>query len=94
MARLTIDFFHDVVCDWCFNLSSRMRRLSAELDLKFRHRTVFPRWIGFGADRHHARTHHVRSVSTLVIRKTGSRIVNLPREDLFTQLRTAQSLVV
>ncbi|MBK0398461.1 DsbA family protein [Limibaculum sp. M0105] len=36
---LTIDFFHDVVCCWCFNISSRMRTLAAELDLDIRHRT-------------------------------------------------------
>ena len=39
MASLTIDFFHDVVCCWCFNISSRMRNLAAEFDLDVRHRT-------------------------------------------------------
>ena len=39
MAALTLDFFHDVVCCWCFNISSRMRRLAAEFDLDIRHRT-------------------------------------------------------
>ncbi|MCE5974920.1 DsbA family protein [Sinirhodobacter sp. WL0062] len=39
MSRLTIDFFHDVVCCWCFNISSRMRSLAAEFDLDIRHRT-------------------------------------------------------
>jgi len=39
MASLTIDFFHDVVCCWCFNISSRMRDLAAEFDLDIRHRT-------------------------------------------------------
>ena len=39
MASLTIDFFHDVVCCWCFNISSRMRGLSKEFDLDIRHRT-------------------------------------------------------
>lgn len=39
MASLTIDFFHDVVCCWCFNISSRMRSLSRELDLGIRHRS-------------------------------------------------------
>jgi putative protein-disulfide isomerase len=39
MAALSIDFFHDVVCCWCFNISSRMRSLAAELDLDIRHRT-------------------------------------------------------
>ncbi|MBS0125978.1 DsbA family oxidoreductase [Thetidibacter halocola] len=39
MPALTIDFFHDVVCCWCFNISSRMRALAAEFDLDIRHRT-------------------------------------------------------
>ncbi|WP_417478702.1 DsbA family oxidoreductase [Maricaulis sp.] len=39
MASLTIDFFHDVVCCWCFNISSRMRSLAAEFALDIRHRT-------------------------------------------------------
>ncbi|MDF0602139.1 DsbA family protein [Psychromarinibacter sp. C21-152] len=39
MAVLTIDFFHDVVCCWCFNISSRMRVLSTEFNLGIRHRT-------------------------------------------------------
>lgn len=39
MASLTIDFFHDVVCCWCFNISSRMRKLAAEFDLDIRHRS-------------------------------------------------------
>ena len=39
MASLTVDFYHDVVCCWCFNLSSRMRSLAAEFDLDIRHRT-------------------------------------------------------
>ncbi|SDW20964.1 Predicted dithiol-disulfide isomerase, DsbA family [Albimonas donghaensis] len=38
MASLTLDFFHDVVCCWCFNISSRMRTLAAEFDLDIRHR--------------------------------------------------------
>lgn len=38
-ARLTVDFFHDVVCCWCFNISSRMRSLASELDLDVRHRS-------------------------------------------------------
>lgn len=38
-ARLTIDFFHDVVCCWCFNISSRMRSLAGEFDLDIRHRS-------------------------------------------------------
>ncbi|MDV4145868.1 DsbA family protein [Shimia sp. FJ5] len=39
MASLTVDFFHDVVCCWCFNISSRMRRLASEFDLDIRHKT-------------------------------------------------------
>ena len=39
MPNLTIDFFHDVVCCWCFNISSRMRNLAAEFDLDIRHHT-------------------------------------------------------
>lgn len=37
--RLTIDFFHDVVCSWCFNISPRLRALAEEFDLDIRHRT-------------------------------------------------------
>jgi len=36
---LVIDFYHDVVCAWCFNISSRMRTLAAEFGLDIRHRT-------------------------------------------------------
>jgi putative protein-disulfide isomerase len=39
MAALTIDFFHDVVCCWCFNISSRLRSLAREFDLDIRHRS-------------------------------------------------------
>lgn len=39
MAGLSIDFFHDVVCCWCFNVSSRIRGLAVEFDLDIRHRT-------------------------------------------------------
>lgn len=39
MPGLTLDFYHDVVCCWCFNMSSRLRRLSEEFDLDIRHRT-------------------------------------------------------
>jgi len=38
-AALTIDFFHDVVCCWCFNISSRLRLLAEEMDLAVQHRT-------------------------------------------------------
>lgn len=37
--RLTLDFFHDVVCGWCFNLSPRLRVLAQAFDLDVRHRT-------------------------------------------------------
>jgi predicted DsbA family dithiol-disulfide isomerase len=37
--KLTLEFFHDVVCGWCFNLSPRLRALSREFDLAIRHRT-------------------------------------------------------
>ncbi|SOE16379.1 predicted DsbA family dithiol-disulfide isomerase [Hoeflea halophila] len=211
MASLTIDFFHDVVCCWCFNISSRMRGLSGEFDLDVHHRTfvlqesrseMAARWgapeeardtilghwsvcrqvsdrpelidvdamrvapfdyphgmtaalgckaaerlggqvahwdmfdrlqrshlteaqniadpdivlriardLGFGAaafarafddpstasavaaDRQHARALQVRSVPTLIVRETGARLVNGPREDLAAQLRTAVRLV-
>lgn len=211
MASLTIDFFHDVVCCWCFNISSRMHGLSGEFDLDIRHRTfvlqasraeMAARWgapdeardtilghwsvcrqvsdrpelididamqaapfdyphgmtaalgckaaerlggqvahwdmfdrlqrshlteaqniadpdivlqiardLGFeaaafvrafndpttasavAADRQHARALQVRSVPTLIVRETGARLVNGPREDLAAQLRTALRLV-
>lgn len=38
-ARMTVDFFHDVVCCWCFNMSSRLRTLAQEYDLEIYHRT-------------------------------------------------------
>lgn len=211
MASLTVDFFHDVVCCWCFNTSSRMRQLASEFDLDIRHRTfvlqasraeMAARWgapeearetilghwavcrqvsdrpdlvdieamreapfdyphgmtaalgckaaerlggqaahwdmfdrlqhahlteardvadpatalrvardLGFDeaafaevfgdpetaraveADRRHARALQVRSVPTLIVRETGARLVNGPREDLAAQLRTALRLV-
>jgi putative protein-disulfide isomerase len=37
--RLTLDFFHDVVCGWCFNISPRLHALAEEFDLDIRHRT-------------------------------------------------------
>lgn len=37
--RLTLDFFHDVVCGWCFNISPRLHALAGEFDLHIRHRT-------------------------------------------------------
>lgn len=36
---LTLDFFHDVVCGWCFNISPRLHALSEEFDLDIRHRS-------------------------------------------------------
>ena len=39
MPALTIDFFHDVVCCWCFNISSRMHVLAERFELDIRHRT-------------------------------------------------------
>lgn len=210
MAALTLDFFHDVVCCWCFNISSRMRNLAAEFDLEIRHRTfvlqasraeMAARWgtpeearetilghwavcreasdrpelvdidamraapfdyphgkiaalgckaaerlggqaahwdmfdrlqrahltearniadpevvlraareLGFEAaafaevfddpttataveaDRHYARVLQVRSVPTVIVRQTGARLVNGPREDLAAQLRAALRL--
>lgn len=38
-GALTLDFFHDVVCAWCFNASSRLRILAAELDVEIVHHT-------------------------------------------------------
>ncbi len=210
MPSLTIDFFHDVVCCWCFNISSRMRQLAEGFDLDIRHRTFVlqasptemqKRWgspeeardtilghwrtcravsdrpdlidvdamqqadfdyphgytaalackaaerlggqaahwdmfdrlqrahlsearnladpetvmhvardLGFEAaaftevfddpataqaveaDRQHARALQVRTIPTLIVRETGSRLVNGPREDLAAQLRAALRL--
>lgn len=39
MTRLTIDFFHDCVCCWSFNISLRLRNLAGEMPLDVRHRT-------------------------------------------------------
>jgi putative protein-disulfide isomerase len=39
MPMLTIDFFHDVVCCWSFNISSRLRSLVDEFNLDVHHRT-------------------------------------------------------
>ncbi len=36
---IAIDFYHDTVCAWCFNLSSRLRLLAQEFELDIRHRT-------------------------------------------------------
>jgi predicted DsbA family dithiol-disulfide isomerase len=45
------------------------------------------------ADRQQARALQVRSVPTLIVRETGARLVNGPREDLAAQLRAALRLV-
>lgn len=40
MSRpLVLEFYHDVVCAWCFNLSPRLRSLETEFNLDIRHRT-------------------------------------------------------
>ncbi|WP_319772588.1 DsbA family protein [Breoghania sp.] len=39
MEPLCIDFFHDVVCCWSFNISSRLRLLAGEMPLDIHHRT-------------------------------------------------------
>ncbi|MEX5599420.1 DsbA family protein [Pseudophaeobacter sp. C1-32P7] len=40
MSRpIKIEFFHDTVCAWCFNLSSRLRTVAQEIKLDIRHRT-------------------------------------------------------
>lgn len=39
-SSLTLDFYHDVVCGWCFNMSPRLRTLADEFGLAVRHRTV------------------------------------------------------
>ena len=44
-------------------------------------------------DRQHARALQVRSIPTLIVRETGARLVNGPREDLAAQLRAALRLI-
>ena len=39
ISKIAVDFFHDPVCCWCFNMSSRLRILADEFDLDIRHRT-------------------------------------------------------
>lgn len=74
MSALTIEFFHDVVCCWCFNVSSRMRNLANELDLRIQHRTfvlqesqkeMAQRWGAPSKARHQILDHwsHCRRVS-------------------------------
>lgn len=35
--KLRIDFFHDVICGWCYVLSPRLRQLAKEMDLDVHH---------------------------------------------------------
>ncbi len=35
--KLKVDFFHDVICGWCYVLSPRLRQLEKELDLDVHH---------------------------------------------------------
>ncbi|CAM3596188.1 DsbA family protein [Pseudomonas wadenswilerensis] len=39
MSSLKVEFFHDVVCGWCFVLAPRLKQLQAELDLDIQHRS-------------------------------------------------------
>ncbi|WP_194787653.1 DsbA family oxidoreductase [Pseudomonas sp. UFMG81] len=39
MPPLKIEFFHDVVCAWCFVLAPRLKLLQAELNLDIQHRS-------------------------------------------------------
>ncbi len=34
-----VDFFHDVVCGWCFVLAPRLQQVSVELGIQVRHRS-------------------------------------------------------
>ena len=38
-AAPTIDFFHDVVCGWCYVMSPRLRQVARELGLRVRQRS-------------------------------------------------------
>ncbi|CCP12164.1 UPF0413 protein yjbH [Stenotrophomonas maltophilia SKK35] len=38
-AAPVVDFFHDVVCGWCFVLAPRLQQVSAELGIQVRHRS-------------------------------------------------------
>ncbi|AWH33472.1 DsbA family protein [Stenotrophomonas sp. SAU14A_NAIMI4_8] len=38
-ATPVVDFFHDVVCGWCFVLAPRLQQVSAELGIQVRHRS-------------------------------------------------------
>ncbi len=37
--RLEIEFFHDVVCGWCFVMSPRLRQIAKEFPIKISHRS-------------------------------------------------------
>lgn len=39
MPSLKVEYFHDVVCGWCFVLSPRLKALSEEFDLDIQHRS-------------------------------------------------------
>ncbi|UVL31028.1 DsbA family oxidoreductase [Pseudomonas donghuensis] len=39
MSTLKIEFFHDVVCAWCFVLAPRLKQLQAEFELDIQHRS-------------------------------------------------------
>ncbi|MEJ2765311.1 DsbA family protein [Photobacterium sp. MCCC 1A19761] len=35
--KIRVDFFHDVICGWCYVISPRLRRLATEFDLDVHH---------------------------------------------------------
>ncbi|MHC8378562.1 DsbA family oxidoreductase [Pseudomonas sp. MDT1-16] len=39
MKPLKVEYFHDVVCGWCFVLGPRLKALSEEFDLDIQHRS-------------------------------------------------------
>ena len=38
-SSLLIDFYHDVVCGWCYVMSPRLRQVAGELGIQVRHHT-------------------------------------------------------
>ena len=38
-SPLVIDFYHDVVCGWCYVMSPRLRQVTGELGIQVRHHT-------------------------------------------------------
>ncbi|UAA37485.1 DsbA family protein [Paraneptunicella aestuarii] len=34
MSKLTVEFFHDAVCGWCYVQSPRLRKIAQEMDIK------------------------------------------------------------